>query len=192
MYWYSWLLIAVFVLGVGAIALVSNLIEASTGVWKRIAERFPAQPAEPDASGGFGSVRLLSRAKFEAMNTRIGCLGVLMRVLFLPFYVWQMAGGGEFQIRWSADSGHLHLEYAPGTSGSLGRLAGAAAMSLPWGMMEPIARGPGGLGEVVAFAIDSFVVIVPLRMAELELEVRRHMGGAPESGGAPAGASGPA
>lgn len=165
MIWQSLLILVVVVGALMIFGVITNLLSATTGPWKRLAERFPPVPPSGPTDDSRGWVRIVRADKWEASRrpSRMGCLGCL-GILFFPWLWFRM--GMMYTAITAVDSEHLHMRLDTSV------LAPKAAMSLPLAMMEQVWAGESRWGAFVAMRIEDWVVELPAAVVERELAAR--------------------
>lgn len=144
---------------------ITNLLDAGSGLWARLARRYPAQPIELEAKRDTAQIYLATREQWRKLQQRRGCLTTMLLIPIWPVLFWKYRPSW-YNVRYTLGPDHLHLEL------NQGRASIARPLSVPWAALEPISRHQTHLGEMAAFAVDEFVLQAPIRVLERELEIR--------------------
>lgn len=166
----TWLILVGMIGVVYIMSLVTGWIDASSGVWRRLGERYPPQPPASDAHHGNIGAWVSTRERLQRAWSRPGCLGIVGFIIFFPIMFPVLLfrrGSGRFEVRYALDADYLHLDL----DGSIGRIS--RPMSLPLAALTHIGTQGGHFGEWAWFHIDDFVVGIPTAAVESELELRR-------------------
>lgn len=161
---------------VGAIVLLGILtsyLDASTGAWRELADRYPPEPHEIGAESGSIRVFILTPAQAERAQRRIGCLWIILFPIGL-FMWWRRAATGIYNVRYTTDRTHLHLDLESGVTGA------QRAMSIPFVVLELTGRGETHLGPHAWFALDGYRLGLPESIIEQELTMREMIQGEPD------------
>lgn len=164
-----WVILGGVLAAIIVFGAIANLIDAGSGLWARLAPRYPAQPVELDAEKGVANLYLSTRDQWQKLQQPQGCLTIALMIPLWPLLFWKYRPQW-YNIRYALGPDHLHLELAQGKIGL------SRPMSIPWAALEPLGRGAGHLGEMGVFAVDEMVLRAPIRVLERELQIRRETG----------------
>ncbi len=164
-----WVILGGVLVAIIAFGAITNLIDAGSGLWARLASRYAAQPVELEAEKGVANLYLSTKEQWQRLQRRQGCLSIALMIPLWPLLFWKYRPQW-YNVRYALGPDHLHLELAQGKIGM------SRPMSIPWAALEPLGRGPSHLGEMAAFSVDELVLRAPIRMLERELRIRRDAG----------------
>jgi len=156
---------------VGVIVLfgvLSSHLDANTGVWAELARRYPAQPAEPDATPTQGTAWIGTRYDWEQAQKPIGCWWWIIFPLALWMW-WRRGWKQRITVRARTDQNYLHLDLEAGVAGA------SKGISIPWAHLDLEGRTTSHLGDMALFAVEQYVLLLPVTLVEDEVAVREQL-----------------